>query len=179
LSNYNWAINKTISKDPEYKESISHLSDIKFQFEPGAGPIENTYSCFMLFVGRKYYIVKSKTCMWVEGHLNKLLKAYSTSGIDGKDLYFPIVKQIHSTGYYDVNIQFICQSDNPYEVIKAEYMALQEHYGRSLCLNKNKEAYTPKWDHEKQMFGWLTKNQYLNYKRLVKAHQPRSKKSSK
>lgn len=168
---YNWGVNKTLSKDPEVKERLSHLSNIKFDFIPGNKPEDDMYSCFFLYVGRKYYIVKSKTCMWVEKHLNKLLKAYNTNGIDSKDLYFPIVKQIHNTGYYDVQIEFICQSDNPYEVIKAEFLALQDHVGKSLCMNKNKEAYTPKYNTDTKMHGWLTVNQYLNYKKLVKNHK--------
>lgn len=162
-----WSVNKTISQDKAVQERLEHLSDIKFEFTNGA-PIEGNYSCFYIYIGRKYYIVKAKTCMWVQSHLNKLLKAYNMNGIDAKDLYFPIVKQIHNTGYYQVQVEFICQSNNPYEVIKAEFFALQEHIGKSLCLNKNKQPYEPKYNPDTKMHGWLTVNQYLNYKKLVK-----------
>lgn len=173
-SKYNWGVNKTLSQDPAVKERLSHLSDIVFQFTSDR-PQDDHYSCFKLFVGRKYYIVKAKTCMWVQQHLNKLLKSYNISGISPKDLYFPIVKQIHDTGYYEVQIEFICQSTNPYEVIKAEFLALEEHVGKSLCLNKNKEPYTPKYNPDTKMHGWLTVNQFLNYKRLVHAHSPKKR----
>lgn len=167
MSKFIWGVQKTISKDPAVKERLSHLSDITFNYVSDK-LIEGCYSCFKLYVGRKFYIVKTKSLTWTEQNLNKLLKAYNSNGMDGKDLYFPIVKQIHNTGHYDVQIEFICQSDNPYDVIKAEFLALQEHVGTYSCLNKNKEPYTPKYNPNTKMHGWLTVNQYLNYKKFVK-----------
>jgi hypothetical protein len=165
-----WGVRSTVLKSDEIKERLEALSDIKFSYVSDL-PIDDNYSCFKLFVGRKYYIVKTKSIQWIERHLNTLLKAYNSNGMDAKDLYFPIVKQIHNTGYYDVQIEFIMQSDNPYEVIKAEFLELQDHVGKSLCLNKNKEPYMPKYNTVTKMHGWLTVNQYLNYKRLVKKYE--------
>jgi len=167
MSKFIWGVKNTVSKDPAVKERLSHLSDITFNYVSDK-PIDGHYSCFKIFVGRKYYIAKTKSIQWTLQNLNKILKAYNSNGTDGKDLYFPLVKHIHNTGYYDVQIEFICQSENPYEVIKAEFLALQEHVGKSLCLNKNKEPYTPKYNPDTHMQGWLTVNQYLNYKKLVK-----------
>lgn len=166
MAKYIWGVNKTISQDPEFKERLQHLNNIQFEF--GKEKPTDLYACFILYVGRKYFIVKAKSCLWVEQHLNKLLKSYATSGIDSKDLYFPIVKQIFNTGYYDLQVEFICQSENPYEVIKAEYRALRLHYGKSLCLNKNKLPYVPKYNPTTKMHGWLTVNQFLNYCKLIK-----------
>lgn len=163
---YNWGVNKTIKKDVETIDKLSALSQITFEY--ASEPVTGTYSCFTITAGAKYFIVKAKTCQWVEMHLNKLLKAYATTGIDSKDLYFPIVKYIFNSGYYDVMVNFICQSTNPYEVIKAEYRALQLHVGKSRCLNKEKIPYVPKYNPKTKMHGWLTVNQFLNFCRLVK-----------
>lgn len=165
MKKYIWGINKTISKDPEVRERLSHLSDIKFAYI-GENPIPDHYVCAKIYIGRKFYIVKTKTIQWLEMHLNKLLKAYNSDGMDSKDLYFPVVKQIHNTGYYDVNVEILKQSTNPYEVIKSELITLYESRENSLLLNKNKFPYIPKYNPKTKMYGWLTINQFLNYKKL-------------
>ena len=170
MSKFIWGIKHTILKDPDIQKRLEQLSDIKFKYV-SEQPIEGHYSCFKLFIGKKFYIVKTKSLQWTEQNLNKLLKAYNSNGMDGKDLYFPIVKNIHNTGIYELNIEFICQSSNPYDVIKAEFISLQENFGKRSCLNKNKNPYMPKYKPETKMHGWLTVNQYLNYKRLVKKYE--------
>jgi len=166
---FNWGINKTLSKDPEVVERLSHLSEVKFVFGDEK-PIPETYSCFKIFVGRKYFIAKTKTCMWLETHLNKMLKQYNSKGLMNNDIYFPIVKHIHNTGYYECRIEFICQSDNPYEVIKAEFLELIDSRDKTLCINKDAAPYIPKFNSKTNMFGWLTRNQFLNYSKLLHKH---------
>lgn len=168
MAKFIWGIKNTLSKDPAVTERLSHLSDITFEYSE---PVqEGKYSCFRIYIGKKFYIAKAKNFAWFGQNLTKLLKAYNSNGTDANDLYFPIIKHIHNTGYYDVRIEFICQSENPYEVIKAEYLALKVVFGTSLCLNKNNEPYTPIWNEKTKMFGWLTQNQFLNFKKLVKAN---------
>ena len=85
-------------------------------------------------------------------------------------MYLPIVQHVHNTGFYEIQVDIICQDENPYKVIKAEFFALKDHVGNPLCLNKSAEPYTPKFNSKTKMFGWLTVNQFLNFKKLVKAH---------
>lgn len=163
-----WGIRNTIlSKD--IKEKIEDLNEIQFKFGSEV-PLDDHYSCFKIYIGRKFYIAKTKTCLWLPLHLNKMLKQYNMNGTNSQDIYFPIVKHIHNTGYYECQIAFICQSTNPYEVIKAEFLALQEHKDNSLCINRNDKPYVPKFNPKTNMFGWLTKNQFLNYCKLLKKH---------
>lgn len=169
MSKFIWGVKNTIQQSDEIKERLKTASNIVFHFDKEK-PIEGNYSCFKMRIGNKYYIAKTKTCMWLEQHLNKLLKAYYSNGIDSTDLYHPIVKRIHTSGIYDINIEFICQSENAYEVIKAELEALYQYAGTLGCMNKNVEPYMPKYNRNTKMYGWLTKNQFLNYKKLVIAY---------
>lgn len=162
-----WAINKTILLKPEVKERVKALSQIVFI--PSGITEKMVYTCAKLTVGKKYMIVRTKTLMWLEMHLNDVLKSYNINGVI--DMYLPIVKHVHDTGYYEIKVDIICQDGNPYKVIKAEYLALLQEVGKTLCLNKKAEPYMPKFNPKTNMFGWLTVNQFLNFKKLVKKHQ--------
>ena len=163
---FNWGVKKTLLQTPEIKERLSALEQIVFV--PAGVTEKMIYTCAKLTIGRKYYIAKSKSLIWLQMHLNDVLKSYNMNGV--ADMYLPIVKHVHETGYYEIKVDIICQDENPYNVIKAEFLALQEHVGDKLCLNKSAEPYTPKFNQKTQMFGWLTVNQFLNFKKLVKAH---------
>ena len=166
INKYNWSVAKTIIQQPEVKERVEQLSTIIFIPQ---NLNKSVYTCARLTIGRKYFIVKTKTLYWLELHLNDILKAYTIS--DKKaDMYFPIVKHIYEKGHYEIKVDIICQDENPYKVIKAEFLALKEEVGKPLCLNKISEPYTPKYNSKTGMFGWLTKNQFLNFKKLVKAN---------
>jgi hypothetical protein len=164
---FNWGVNKTILTSPEITERLKALSQIEFQ--PKGITDKMAYTCAKLTIGRKYAIVKTKSLIWLQMHLNDVLKSYNMNGVK-KDMYLPIAKQVHDTGYYEIHVDIICQDENPYKVIKAEFLALKEHVGNKLCLNKEVEPYTPKFNSKTGMYGWLTVNQFLNFKKLVKAH---------
>lgn len=163
---FNWGVRKTLVQSPEIKERLSVLDEIVFT--PNGITDKMIYTCAKLTIGRKYCIVKTKSLIWLQIHLNKVLKAYNMNGT--ADMYTPIVKHVHKTGYYEIAIEIICQDENPYNVIKAEFLALKENVGRPLCMNKTIEPYTPKFNSKTKMFGWLTVNQFLNFKKFVKAH---------
>lgn len=163
---FNWGVKKTILQTPEIKERLEAISQIKFL--PEGVTDKMIYTCAKLTIGRKYYIVKTKSLIWLQMHLNDVLKSYNMNGV--ADMYLPIVKHVHNTGYYEINVDIICQDDNPYNVIKAEFLVLKESVGKSACLNKEAEPYTPKFNSKTGMFGWLTVNQFLNFKKLVKSN---------
>jgi hypothetical protein len=161
---FNWGVNKTLSQSTEIKERLEALSQI--EFIPKGITDNMAFTCAKLTVGRKYMITRTKSLIWLQMHLNDVLKAYNMNGTT--DMYLPIVKHIHETGFYEVKVDIICQDQNPYNVIKAEFLALKENVGKPLCLNKTTDPYTPKFNSKTQMFGWLTVNQFLNFKKLVK-----------
>ena len=149
---------------PEIKERLEALDQIVFL--PKGITDKMIFTCAKLTIGRKYYIARTKSLVWLQQHLNDVLKSYNMNGVT--DMYLPIVQHVHNTGFYEIQVDIICQDENPYKVIKAEYLALKEHVGQSLCLNKKAEPYTPKFNKKTGMFGWLTVNQYLNFKKLIK-----------
>lgn len=161
---FNWGVNKTLSQSPEIKDRVKALNQIEFL--PKGVTDNMAYTCAKLTVGRKYMIVRTKSLIWLEMHLNDVLKAYNMNGTS--DMYLPIVKHVHDTGYYEVFVDIICQDENPYNVIKVEFLALKEHVGKPLCVNKTIEPYSPKFNKKTKMFGWLTVNQFLNFKKLIK-----------
>jgi hypothetical protein len=163
---FNWGVKKTLLQTPEIKERLEALSQIVFL--PKGVTEKMIYTCAKLTAGRKYYIVKSKSLIWLEMHLNDVLKSYNMNGV--ADMYLPIVEHVHKTGFYEIQVDIICQDENPYNVIKAEFFALKENVGKPLCMNKIAEPYTPKFNQKTGMFGWLTVNQFLNFKKLVKAN---------
>lgn len=163
-----WGVKNTILGG-DVQKKLENLSEITFTFLDEK-PIEGQYSCFKIYIGSKFYIAKTKTCLWLPTHLNRLIKQYNISGINPNDIYFPIVKQIHNTGYYECLIEFICQSDDPYDVVKAEFLALQENKENKKCINRNDKPYIPKYNSKTKMFGWLTQNQFLNYCKVLKKH---------
>lgn len=161
---FNWGVQKTILQTPEIIERLEAISQIVFL--PKGITDKIIYTCAKLTVGRKYMIVKTKSLIWLQMHLNDVLKSYNMNGV--ADMYLPVVKHIHNTGYYEVQVDIICQDENPYKVIRAEFLALKENVGKPLCLNKETEPYTPKFNSKTNMFGWLTVNQFLNFKKFVK-----------
>lgn len=163
---FHWGVKKTLSQDPVITDRLEALSEIKFSYV--TKPIPDHYSCAKLMLGNKFFIVKVKTIQWLEMHLNQVLKAYNMGGT--KDMYLPVVEYIHKKGHYDIKVKFICQSQNAYEVVKAEYIALQENEGKQRFLNRSTEPYIPKWNPTTKKFGWLSQAQFLAYKKLVKKY---------
>jgi hypothetical protein len=141
MKKFNWGVNKTILQSPEIKERLEAISQIIFT--PIGITEKMIYTCAKLTIGRKFYIVKSKSLIWLQMHLNDVLKSYNTNGV--ADMYLPIVKHVHETGYYEIQVNIICQDENPYKVIKSEFMTLKNNVGKPLCLNKSVEPYTPKF----------------------------------
>lgn len=163
---FNWGVNKSLLQTPEIKDRLEALTQIIFI--PKGITEKMAYTCAKLIIGRKYCIVKTKSLVWLEMHLNDVLKSYNMNGV--ADMYLPIVKHVHDTGYYEIKVDIVCQDENPYNVIKAEFLALKEHVGNTLCINKENKPYMPKYNSKTKMYGWLTINQFLNFGKLVKAH---------
>ena len=165
MSKFNWSVRNTLIKDEAVKERLAALSDIVFL--PKGITDNPVYACVRLNIGSKFFIVKTKSLAWLEMQLNKCLKAYNISGLSVDNIFYPIVRYIHKTGHYEIYVKVILQSENAYQVIKAEYLALKKVEGQQLCLNASFAPYEPKFNAKTDMFGWLTKNQFLNYKKLL------------
>jgi len=166
MSKFNWSVRNTLIKDEAVKERLAALSDIVF-VPKGVTDIDK-FVCVRLNIGHRFFIVKTKSLSWLESELNKCLKSYNISGLSVSNMFFPVIKYIHKNGYYEIEVKVIVESNNAYSVIKGEYLALKQAEGNSKCLNKSFEPYTPVFNSKTGMFGWLTVNQFLNYKKFVK-----------
>lgn len=168
MSKFNWAVRNTIIQNEAVKERLEALTDITFTPKSVMG--NPGFTCARLNIGHKFFIVKTKSLTWLEMELNRCLKSYNISGLKVTNMFFPIIKYIHNNGYYEIEVKPIIQSENAYQVIKAEYLALKEAKGNTKCLNQSFEPYTPQFNSKTGMFGWLTVNQFLNYKKFLKNH---------
>lgn len=169
MSKFNWSVRKTLIQDEDVKERLFALSDITFM--PKGITDSDQFVCARLNIGHRFFIVKTKSLSWLEMELNKCLKSYNISGLKISNMFFPIIKYIHNNGYYEIEVKVICESYNAYTVIKSEYLALKQAEGNTKCLNKSFEPYTPLFNSKTGMFGWLTVNQFLNYKKFVKREE--------
>lgn len=175
---YNWAVHKTKVEDPVILERVKSLTDIKFL--PAGITKEQIYTCARLNIGYRFYIVKTKSLAWLEIELNKCLKTYAISGLKRTNMFYPIIKYIYDKGYYDIQVDIICQSDNAYQVIKEEFLALKKAEGDNKCLNVYYEPYVSKYKRVEGLpsylgvFGWLTFSEYGNFMKFVKKHKAKT-----
>lgn len=166
MSKFNWSVRNTLIQDESVKERLEALTDITFI--PKGVTETALFTLARLNIGHKFFIVKTKSLAWLEMELNKCLKSYNISGLNVSNMFLPIIKYIHNNGYYEIEVKPILQSENAYKVIKEEYAALKKVEANTKCLNESFEPYTPLFNSKTGMFGWLTVNQFLNYKKFVK-----------
>lgn len=169
MSKFNWSVRNTLIQDEAVKGRLQALTDITFI--PEGITVTPIFTCARLNIGNRFFIVKTKSLSWLETELNRCLKSYNINGLKADNMFLPIIKYIHNNGYYEIEVRPIIQSDNAYKVIKSEYVALKQAQGNTKCLNQSFEPYTPVFNSKTGMFGWLTVNQFLNYKKFVKNEQ--------
>jgi hypothetical protein len=146
-------------------------------------------SCvFKLYYGDRYVIVKGKT---LAGSIFLIEKGYAyfleggqgtgtNSGMekkngpghkegDGKNtFYFQFYSYIKDHPGLPWHIEMILESDNGYQLLKAEQLALNAAISDKKCLNNNVEAYLPKLNLKTRMYGWIERKDVASFRRLLK-----------
>jgi hypothetical protein len=123
-------------------------------------------------VGKKYLITRSLNIEFIKNEIASCYKKYKyRQGVWETNYYYPIVKHIVSKDIQTVSISIIFQSESGYEVLKEELRQLEHSFGKRSCLNLNDIPHIPSFKTKATPNKWLTHNEYLNFKRLLKSKQ--------
>jgi hypothetical protein len=130
-------------------------------------------SCvFKLHYGSKYVIIKGKTMSGViylfeKGYAHFL--AFDHSAGDKRNVYyFKFYSYIKSHPNLQFKIEMLLESENAYQLLKMEQIALNISIKDKNCLNNNLTAYIPQYRATTQSYGWINKGSVLSFKRYLK-----------
>lgn len=125
--------------------------------------------------GDKYVIAKLKHLNQGLDRIENALNAYIRGGKNNPNgLYCHLFDYVnsHPGGKFKVNV--LLESENGYELLKKEQMELDLGRKDPNFLNNQIEAYIPERDPDTEMYGWLTTNEVLNFKKWLKGRSKRS-----
>lgn len=118
----------------------------------------------------RYIILKTMNLEFLRVELFKMYGRYHRNGVAETHFLFPLIKHIGRMDHPKIKVDVLFESDNGYDVLKSELDQLAEHFGNKDCLNTNNVPYIPKTQHAKSGSRWLTQNQALNFRKLLKKY---------
>lgn len=122
-------------------------------------------------VGDRFYIGRSVGFKFLSDEMRKVYADYNyRAGVYENHLYYPIVKYMHTSGIETAEVEVLFKSENGYEVLKEELNQLIKNFTKKRCLNANNVPYIPKEFTTKTKSKWLTQNEWLNFKKLIKQY---------
>lgn len=131
-----------------------------------------------LWYGNKYVISKCKT-LWrfkqnIEINLGYFIKNTPLARRDD-NLYYHFFMYIIDNPQQDFKIEILFQSENPYQLLKTEFLELSKAKSDPQCLNNHFEPYVPKNTNRKGSGSWINKGYYLNFMQWKKKYSNRTK----
>lgn len=139
-------------------------------------PFINEHCVYKLYYGDRYIINKCQQLapslyMLQNGYANYI--AYEVTPFDQKKnkLYLNFYEYIKKHPDLPFRLEILMQSDNPYQILKAEQIALNKAINDKKCLNSELVIYIPKWRPETKTWGsWIKNSHMLNFKKFLKNH---------
>lgn len=135
--------------------------------------VPSVNSCvYRISFNDKFVIVKAKdhimSIQAIQKSLNQFMRN-SELQRNPTNLYYHFFSYVEKVkdGYFTVEI--LLESDNAYELLKAEQKALNEAIKDKKCLNNNVEAYIPDFNEITGMYGWLPKTSVMSFKKWKKS----------
>ena len=128
-------------------------------------------SILMLTCGEKYYIAKTANPSWMIDEIKATYGRYLRDGIHETNLFYPLIRYMHKENNHTLKVEVLFTSTNGYQVLKFELEQLAQHFGNKNCLNKNNVPHIPKTVRAKKGSNWLTVNEELNFRRLLKKYE--------
>jgi hypothetical protein len=123
--------------------------------------------------GNKFVIVKCKEAMSSMKRIENSVNAAVRGGtIDPSGLYAFLIQYVISHPDNKFKVEYK-ESDSGYELLKEEQQLLDVNKSNPACLNNQTEAYIPNYNEETGMYGWITKQELLNFRRWQKGRQPK------
>lgn len=138
-------------------------------------PIENemgfrNVSIIQISCGEKFYIAKTANISWMIEEIKSVYRKYLDKGVLETNLFYPLVKYIYSKTIDILRVDVLFTSTDGYQVLKFELDQLAQHFGTKNCLNINNVPHIPKTKLAKKGSNWLTQNESLNYRKLLKKY---------
>jgi hypothetical protein len=139
-------------------------------------PLTGESSVYKLHYGSKYLIIKAEN---LPGSLFFFKKGYAyhvgynqQEGDDRSNkLYIAFYRHIQRHPGLKFSVEIVAIG-TPYQLLKAEQMALDAALKDTRCANSNLEAYMPQYRPKNKKYGgWISKGDYLNFRKWVKAHK--------
>jgi hypothetical protein len=122
--------------------------------------------------GNKYVIAKCKkqssSLKSIENSLNAFIRGGKNNPTGIYYHLFNYVKE-HPDNHFKVTP--ILETENVYELLKAEQQELDRGKNNPNFLNNQTEAYIPEYDYDEKAFGWIKQNFVLNFRKWQKANK--------
>jgi len=120
----------------------------------------------------RYVIIKAKdhesSIQAIQKALNQFMRN-SELQRQPTNLYYHFFKYIEKVQKDYFIAEIILESENAYELLKAEQTALNAARKDKRCLNNNTEAYIPDFNDITGMYGWIPKTAVMSFKKWKKS----------
>lgn len=91
------------------------------------------------------------------------------------DLHFDFYAHVESIPFSTYAIEIVKESNNPFELLKAEFLALEAGYDDLRCLNKEFDPYIPLNTQVNGKHSWINRGYYLNFMQWKKKYLSQKK----
>lgn len=120
--------------------------------------------------GKVYVIAKCKSQPDALKRIENGLNAFIRGGKNNPaGIYFHLYNYVKEHPGNKFKVITLLESYNGYELLKREKQELVRGFISTHFLNNQTEPLIPEYDPETDKFGWLTKNNVLNYKKWLKS----------
>lgn len=134
-------------------------------------------SCvYKLWFGKKFFIWKAKALFQSLDTVSVDIDRRLRNGMKQGDMYTLVISHIQRARVTQMEAEVVLYSDNPEELLIAEYEALKAAKGNPDCLNMGFYPYIPKWIPEAAVKAL---EQYIRKKQLAAKSRPRKKGGTK
>jgi len=119
--------------------------------------------------GKVYVIAKCKSQPDALKRIENGLNAFIRGGKNNlAGIYFHLYNYVKDHPDNNFKVETLLESDSGYKLLKKEKEELDKGRKDSKFLNNQLEPLIPAYNDETDTFGWLKKNEVLNYKKWLK-----------
>lgn len=121
--------------------------------------------------GKVYVIAKCKSQPDALKRIENGLNAFIRGGKNNPaGIYYHLYNYVKDHPNNKFKVETLLESDSAYELLKKEHLELDKGKNNSCFLNNQTQPLIPEYNDETDMFGWIKKNEVLNYGRWLKSY---------
>lgn len=122
--------------------------------------------------GKAYVIAKCKSqpdaLKRIENGLNAFIRGGKNNPVG---IYYHLYNYVQAHPDNKFKVETLLETDNGYQLLKKEKQELDKGKTNPQFLNNQLEPLIPAYNDETDMFGWLKKNEVLNYNKWLKSNK--------